>query len=156
MFVCIRCKGKFFQKEFLKKQKLLPAENVESIPLEQTPTFSKIQEKNIRTSTRRKMSYSSTTESQKRCIICNEEKKEKGRIVALTMIEMRENDTKKHKAEETLLQFANIHVRHKTKYKAAAERILLVSSTLSLFAAVCYHREECYAFPGVSMVEIGS
>ena len=78
------------------------------------------------------MPYSSTTESQKRCIICNEEK---GRMVPLTMIEMRENDTKKLKAEETL-QFANIHVRHKTKYKAAAVRILLVSSTLSLFAAV--------------------
>ena len=94
LFICIRCSGTFFHKEFRKKQKLLPEKKVESIPLELTPT-PEIEQRNIRTSTRRKMSYPSPAESQKRCIICNEEKKEKGRILPLMMIEMRENDTKK-------------------------------------------------------------
>ena len=58
------------------------------------------------------MSYSSTTESQKRCIICNEEKKEKGRIVPLTMIEMRENDTKKHYYS---LQIFMLDIRQNTR-----------------------------------------
>ena len=43
-------------------------------------------------------------------------------------------------AEETLRKYADIHFKHNTKYKDAAERILLVGGTSSLFSAdVGYH-----------------
>ena len=48
-------------------------------------------------------------------------------------------------AEDTLIKFARIHVKHNTKYKDAAERILLDASTNSLFTAdVGYHLKQCY------------
>ena len=121
------------------------ADTVESIIIDQASTSSKIPERTIRTSTRKNMVYPDAVANKKCCIICNKKKKQKGRMVPLTLITLRENDTKKHKAEETLLMFANIHVKHHTKFKEAAESRLLVSSTKSLFAAdACYHREECY------------
>ena len=123
------CSGWFCQKEFLKNQKLLLADTVESIIIDKPSTSSRIPERNIRTSTRKNMVYPDAVANKKYCIICHKEKKQKGRIVPLTLITLRENDTKKQKAEETLLLFANIYVKHHTKFKEAAERILLVSST---------------------------
>ena len=58
---------------------------------------------------------------------------------------MRSNDSKQHLAEETLIRFAKIHINLNTCFKESAERILLITSTKSLFAAdVCYHRKQCY------------
>ena len=79
------------------------ADTVESIILYQPSTSSKIPETTIR---RKNMVYPDAVANKKCCIICNKDKEQKGGIVPLALITLREIDTKKHKAEETLLLFA--------------------------------------------------
>ena len=97
----------------------------------------KNENKQGRRSDRQKYRYESSWQSDenKRCIICNEDKKINGRVVDLQTIAITE------KAEKTLKEFAEIHVKsHNQKY-IDGERILLTLCTSSLLAAdVAYHR----------------
>ena len=53
---------------------------------------------------------------------------------------LKKHGKENHQAEETLTNFANIHIRNDTKYKDAAQRILLQQNVSALFATnVFYH-----------------
>ena len=76
----------------------------------------------IRRSMRKEYEYSSswTDESKKKCIICNAEKKEKGRTVPVQTIAL------------TLEGFAHIHIENSNeKYVAGVKRILLTLTSKS-------------------------
>jgi hypothetical protein len=79
-------------------------------------------------------------EEKKRCIICNDDKWEKGRLIPVQTITLTD------KAEATLAEYANLHVKdNNAKYIAGANRILIILATTSLFAAdVGYHKKLCY------------
>ena len=58
---------------------------------------------------------------------------------------MTDKGNPEHLAEATLLSYARIHQTYDTKFKEAAERILLQRTTRSLYDAdVGYHKVECY------------
>ena len=110
--------------------------------------------------TRESRSRSSTCYSGTSCIICNEKKYEKGRVLPLVLITLRDNTTKSHLAEEKLKKSSNIHLNcEKSPYQAGAKRIQLQLNVKSLFAAdVCYHRR-CYinfTSPGWTRGEINT
>ena len=73
-------------------------------------------------------------------IICNEEKRKKGRPIPLTIISVTD------KAEKTLQEFSELHIKNNNqKYLDGARRILLTLATKSLLAAdVAYHQQSCY------------
>ena len=48
-----------------------------------------------------------------------------------------------HQVEETLTKLAEIHIQNDTKYKDAAQRILLQQNVSTLFVAVSYNKY-CY------------
>ena len=75
-----------------------------------------------------------------KCIICNEEKRKKGRPIPLTFISVTE------KAEKTLKEFSELHIKNNNqKYLDGVQRILLALGTKSLLAAdVAYHKQSCY------------
>ena len=86
-------------------------------------------------SSRKRLSYETDRNDDEKasCIICNEEKKEKGRTVPITVITLQDEETKKHYAEETLLKYADIHVRHNTSFKVAGERIFVQKKLKALW-----------------------
>ena len=102
-----------------------------------------------RRSSRKRQSYEAKRDVNMECVICKSVKKDKkGRILPVTIITLRDvcDPSKAHIAERTLEQFSRIHIKHNTIFKDAAERILLISGTKSLFAAdVGYHKKQCYA-----------
>ena len=116
------CKGKFFKTEFLNNQEPIttvtnatPAET----EVETTPE-NNCEIPDVRKSARKQYKYESSwkEEEKKRCIICNEDKKEKGRLIPLTTISIVD------KAEETLEEYAEIHIKNKNqKYLDGAKRI---------------------------------
>ena len=62
---------------------------------------------------------------------------------------LKKHDKGNHQAEETLTKFANIHIQnvtkvHGTKYKDAAQRILLQQNVSTLFAANVSYHKDCY------------
>ena len=79
-------------------------------------------------------------DDQKRCIICNKDIRVKGRLVPAKTVSILD------KAEPTLKQFADIHIKNNIlKYAEGTKRILLTLTTKSVLAAnVAYHQEECY------------
>ena len=66
----------------------------------------------IRRSNRRRLTYTSSRLQKEslKCRICNEEIREKGRPLPLTLLTFRNQDIKTHEAEETLMKFSNIYV----------------------------------------------
>ena len=143
------CKNVFFDKRSLERQtRLLSAERPrEADHCQQSSSNQERGEientsRPIRRSMRKEYEYSSswTDESKKKCIICNAEKKEKGRTVPVQTIALTE------KAQRTLEEFAHIHIENSNeKYVAGAKRILLTLTSKSLLEAdVAYHKKECY------------
>ncbi len=140
------CKGKFFKEQYLSSQnELLETDETQM----DEASFGvqneyKIDENNAerRRSDRQKYRYESSwqIDEKKKCIICNEDKRIKGRLVDVQTITITE------KAEKTLKEFAEIHVQSKNqKYIDWAKRILLTLLTSSLLAAdVAYHKKQCY------------
>ena len=142
------CKGKFFKEQYLVSQDQLletdeTRENEESFVAYGNQNECNVSEdEQRRRNDRQKYRYESSWQSddKKRCIICNEDKRIKGRLVDVQTI------TITGKAEKTLKEFAEIHVEsNNQKYIDGARRILLTLSTSSLLAAdVAYHKKLCY------------
>eukprot|EP00112_Aurelia_sp_Birch-Aquarium-sp1_P004612 Seg1523.1 transcript_id=Seg1523.1/GoldUCD/mRNA.D3Y31 product="hypothetical protein" protein_id=Seg1523.1/GoldUCD/D3Y31 len=129
------CKGKFFKEQYLASQdKLLETDearkNEESCVAFGVQSEIDMQEnEQRRRSDRQKYRYESSWQSddKKRCIICNEDKRIKGRLVDVQTITITD------KAEKTLKEFAEIHIQsNNQKYIDGAKRILLILSTSSL------------------------
>ena len=97
----------------------------------------------VRSSARKRCAYETRRdiEGKRHCIICCERKNDtKGRLVPVTIITLRSMESNKHLTEETLKKFNSFHLKHGTKYKDAAERIMSIDGTTSLFTAnVGYH-----------------
>ena len=137
------CKGMFYKLDYLERQH--EKEKAHKEPVLAVTEAPVAMLKNIpdqRKSLRNKQKYESswTVESQKRCIICNKDIFSKGKLQPPQTISIVD------KAEDTLKEFAELHIRNNNeKYVEASKRILLVLSTKSLLAAnVAYHRKECY------------
>ena len=97
-----QCKGKFFKDNYLSKQTSLPT-NEESVSNDidgeiESSSSSIANTPDIRQSSRKKYTYESSWKDKEimKCIICNEEKRKKGRPLPLTVISVTE------KAEKTL------------------------------------------------------
>ena len=138
------CKGIFFKVTFLSAQTPIVINPVSTLEeASETDTLShQTSLDDTRKNNRQKLAYSSSRLHKKflKCIICNEEKREKGRSLPLTLLTFENPETKTHKAEETLIRFSHIHKEKSTVYKDSAERILLTKATNSLFSAdVAYH-----------------
>ena len=142
------CKGLFFKDKFLQSQVVpnIPTADADNQMVEtvNTPHINdnSLLEDHIRQSSRKQLSYNSSWQNteKKRCIICNEDRHVKGRIVPVQTISITD------KAEETLKEYANIHLQsNNLKYVDGANRILLTLATKSLLAAdVAYHKKLCY------------
>ncbi len=140
------CKGCFLKDEFIEYQPPLANIPVVSectpahLPHEVDDTCESTE--NVRRSMRKKLSYTSSwqADNEKKCIICNENKFAKGRLLPVQTINITD------KAEQTLIEYANIHLENQNmKYSDGAKRILLTLSTKSLLAAdVAYHKRQCY------------
>ena len=101
-----------------------------------------------------------TTKEDVCCIICKSKKTDShGREIPAHTMEMRFEDKKLHQAEEQLIEFAKIHVSRESKYKDAANRILLQRATRTLFLAdvgfhgSCYENFRAPAWKKVSVIE---
>ena len=146
MRACSSCYSTFFKEDYLNEQDFItePPTKPISPPILKTPspTTSKVNAPR-RSSQRQKLTYSTDRERKEKttCIICYKIKRNKGRLVPVTIITLRSNDSKKHFAENSLKYFASVHIRdHNTKYIDAAERINLVAGMKSLYDAdVGYH-----------------
>ena len=57
---------------------------------------------------------------------------------------LRKHEKGNHQPEETLTKFANIHFQNDTKYKDAAQRILLQQNVTILFASNVSYHKDCY------------
>ena len=148
---CDSCRRQFHSDSFMGSQEKQVEESTSTVtsPIT-TPTLVAASDAvPARYSSRKRCSYDTKrdVEEEKKCIICKTTKKDgKGRNIPVTLITLRDAKDNDHVAEKTLLEFAKIHVKHNTIYKEAAERILLVKTTKSLFNAdVGYHKEQCYA-----------
>ena len=107
MFCCRSCYSMFFKEGYLQNQKPLE-ENVfeDEGPSELTPPPQTPPPVSIRSSLRKKISYETQRdcEEKKQCVICCTVKKDtKGRIIPVTIITLRNVESKKHVAEETLV-----------------------------------------------------
>ena len=140
------CKSQFFRDSHLHANKLSPTELTETKPKSPVnacdDSAGELSPETFRRSTRNMLTYTSSwqQEEHKKCIICNEDKWVKGRLVPIQTISVTD------KSEKTLIEYANIHLTKKnTKYMDGAQRILLTLSTKSLLAAdVGYHKKMCY------------
>ena len=143
-----QCKGKFLKESYLQSQ---TKKNITTTPIsssididDQPSTPKETTTDSLRKSNRRSLKYSSTKE-EKKCIICNEHKYQKGRLIPLLNLTLQDKSSKSYRAEKTLEEYANIHKKTgNKKYVDGANRILLTISSKSLFAAdVAYHKS-CY------------
>lgn len=141
------CKSMFFNNKYLKLQQPLASPDIDSQEIGQDESFeSDMREESLspplRKGSRKKYKYESSwkDEDKKKCIICNEDKRIKGRLVPIQIISIPD------KAQETLTEYAKIHLENKhEKYMDGAKRILLTLSTASLLSAdVAYHKRQCY------------
>ena len=101
------------------------------------------------TSRRASRSSSTSYETSRdniRCIICATDQKDShGKLIPARTMEMRLEGQALHQAELQLVEFAKIHQNRDTKYKEAAERIILQRTTRSLFAANVGLHNSCYS-----------
>ncbi len=106
------CKGCFLKDEFIEYQPPLANIPVVSectpahLPHEVDDTCESTE--NVRRSMRKKLSYTSSwqADNEKKCIICNENKFAKGRLLPVQTINITD------KAEQTLIEYANIHLEN--------------------------------------------
>ena len=96
-----------------------------------------------RKSNRQLLSYTSSGEKAV-CIVCNERKYNKGQIVEVKTMSIKELKETVHKAVKRLIEYAEIHIYNNTKFKSVGERILLTLSTKSFFAADVGYHKSCY------------
>ena len=128
----------FFKEGYLQSQKPLEEnviENEVARPSELTPLPQAPPPVSIRSSSCKRFSYEMQRDSEdkKQCIICCTAKKDtKGKCIPVTIITLRNVESKKRIAEETLIKFANIPLKHQTKYTDAAKRIILIAATTPL------------------------
>ena len=80
---------------------------------------------NPRRSNRKSLTYSSSNVERK-CIICNENKCHKGILLPLCNITLKQVDSQIYKAEEKLIEFAHAHINNNNL--EAANRILLTNT----------------------------
>ena len=120
------CKGTFFEEIFLipEKKEAATVASVfnntdENTTIEDTTSIHFIHKSNCKLT-----QYKSSLDNSS-CIIWNEIKYEKGRKVSLLSTTLKKHRKENHQAEETLTKFANIHIQNDTKYKDAAQRIIL-------------------------------
>ena len=136
------CKGQFLKDIYLAGQQRL--ETPREAHSADIPAHDDIshEDEEPRRSDRIQLSYSSSwsNDLKKRCIICNENKWAKGRLIPVQTISII------NKAQEKLVEYANIHITNNNeKYRDGAKRILLTLSTKTLLAAdVGYHKQICY------------
>ncbi len=144
---CRTCRGSFFDDHIKDSQKKLPETPTVQDPVPEAPPISATSESDeiedsIATvqqrSSRKRQSYDTQRDDDEEmeCVICKTDKRDgKGRKIPITLITLRDvNDSNKiHIAEKTLVQFSKIHLKHNTIYKDAAERILLILTTKSLW-----------------------
>ena len=77
---------------------------------------------NPRRSNRKSLTYSSSN-AERKCIIFNENKYHKGRLLPLCNITLKQVDSQIYKAEEKLIKFAHLHIdNNNLKYIDAANR----------------------------------
>ena len=98
-----------------------------------------------RRSSRLSVASYETTRDDTRCIICATDKMDShGKPIPAHTMEMRMEGDELHLAEKQLIEFAEIHRNRGSKYKDAAERIILQRATKSLFAANVGLHNACY------------
>ena len=98
---------------------------------------------NPRRSNRKSITYSSSNVERK-CIICNENKCHKGILLPLCNITLKQVDSQIYKAEEKLIEFAHLHINNNNlKYTEAANRILLTNTSKLFYAAVVLYYKCC-------------
>ena len=78
------------------------------------------------------------------CVICNEIKYVKGRKASPLSMTLKKHEKENYQEEETLTKFATIHIQNDTKYKDAAQRILLQQNVSTLFATNVSYHKDCY------------
>ena len=139
-----RFKGTFFKESFLisKEKEAAAVASVSNNTDENTTIEDTTSIHSIRKSSRKLTQYKSL--DGRNCIICNEIKYEKGRKVSLLSMTLKKHGKENHQAEEALTKFANIHKSDDTKYKDAAQRILLQQNVSTLFAANVSYHKDCY------------
>ena len=144
------CKGNFFKETYMTNQPLASNEK-EIDELSSFSSFSSNVE-NLQTmnpllpprrSNRQSLAYTSSGKEAV-CIICNEKKYDKGREVQVKTMYLKEVNETIHKAEKKLIEYAEIHVSNNTKFKGAAEKILLTLSSKTLFVADVGYHKSCY------------
>ena len=141
------CKRKFLRESYLKSQKT-PRTSCE-IP-QQNELGTEIQNQTVvnpRRSNRKSITYSSSNVERK-CIKCNENKCHKGTLMPLYNITLKQVDSQIYNVEEKLIEFAHLHINNNNlKYIEAANKILLTNTSKSFFAAdVSYHKCCLYNF----------
>ena len=139
------CKGTFFKESFLiSREKEAATVAIASNNTDENTTVEDTSSiRSIRKSSRKLTQYKSSLDDRN-CIICNGIKYEKGRKVSLLSMTLRKHGTENHQAEETLTKLANIHIQNDTKYKDAAQRILLQQNVTTLIAANISYHKNCY------------
>ena len=120
------CKGTFFKKSFLisKEKEAATVASASNNTDENTTIEHTTSIHSICKSSRKLTQYKSSLDGRN-CIICNGIKYEKGRKVSLLSMTLRKHGKGNHHPEETLTKFANIHIQNDTKYKDAAQRMIL-------------------------------
>ena len=139
------CKGTFFKESFLtsKEKEAATVASVSNNTDENTTIEDTTSIHSIRKSSRKLTQYKSSLDDRN-CIICNGIKYERGRKVSSLSMILRKHEKENHQAEETLTIFANIHIQNDTKYKDAAQRILLQQNVSTLFATNVSYHKDCY------------
>ena len=139
------CKGTFFKESFLisKEKEAATVASVSKTTDENTTIEDTTNIHSIRKRSRKLTQYKSSLDDRT-CIICNEIKYKKGRKVSFLSMTLKKHGKENHPAEETLTKFANIHIQNNTKYKDAAERILLQQNVSTLFAGNVSFHKDCY------------
>ena len=138
-------KGSFFKDTFLLSQKIIEKEDAGRVEDDNEPSNSdESNETFLRKSTRKSLQYQSILTGRK-CIICNEDRYSKGRLIPLINLSLAMPEGQ-YKAEANLNKFAKLHLKNNnTKYVDGAKLILLTLGSTSLFAAnVSYHQKNCY------------
>ena len=139
------CKGTFFKESFLisKEKEAATVASVSNNTDENTTIEDSTSIHSIHKSSRKLTQHKSSLDDRN-LIICNEIKYGKGRKVSLLSMTSKKHGKENHQAEESLTKFANIHIQNDTRYKDAAERILLQQNVRTLFAATVFYHKDCY------------
>ena len=139
------CKGTFFKESFLiSKEKEASTVTIVSNNTDENTTIQDTTSiHSIHKSSRNLTQYKSSLDDTN-CIMCNGIKYEKWRKVSSLSMTLRKHGKENHQAEETLTKFANIHIQNDTKYKDAAQRILLQQNVSTLFATNVSYHKDCY------------